>query len=210
MMDALFHIMDTSGVDMRDMLIFLPSRRALRSVEMALVKRAGRAVILPHLVALGEGIDEPEFMDTDTGPDIISNMERVVVAARLLMADANIKNLVTALPVARDLVRMCDYMENEGVDAATIDWDALVDEKYATHFKDKAQMLSIMSRVMCEFADGRVTQTQKRNSDIRAWCGVLDKYKLVVVCGSTASVPATADLMAAIAEMPQGRIILSG
>ena len=209
-MDALFHIMDTSGVDMRDMLIFLPSRRALRSVEMALVKRAGCAVILPHLVALGEGIDEPEFMDTDTGPDIISNMERVVVAARLLMADANIKNLVTALPVARDLVRMCDYMENEGVDAATIDWDALVDEKYATHFKDKAQMLSIMSRVMCEFADGRVTQTQKRNSDIRAWCGVLDKYKLVVVCGSTASVPATADLMAAIAKMPQGRIILSG
>ena len=209
-MDALFHIMDTSGVDMRDMLIFLPSRRALRSAEMALVKRAGRAIFLPHLVALGEGVDDPELMDTEESPDVISNIERVVVAARLLMADANIKNLVTALPIARDLVRMCDYMENEGVDAATIDWNELVDEKYAAHFKDKAQMLYIMSRVMSEFAGGRVTQTQKRNTDIRAWCGALDKYKLVIVCGSTASVPATADLMLAIANAPQGRIILSG
>ncbi len=209
-MDALFHIMDASGLDMRDMLIFLPSRRAVRSVEMALVKRAGCAIFLPHLVALGEGVDDPELTEEEESPDVFSNIERVVVAARLLIEDANIKNLVTALPIARDLVRMCDYMENEGVDAATIDWNNLVDEKYAAHFKDKAQMLNILSRVMHEFARGRVTQTQKRNSDIRAWCDALDKYKLVVVCGSTASVPATADLMVAIAKAPQGRIILSG
>lgn len=210
MMDALFHIMDASKVGLCDMLIFLPSRRALRTVEMALVARAGRAVILPHLVALGEGVDEPELIEEQESPDIISNMERVVVAARLLMADANIKNLVTALPIARDLVRMCDYMENEGIDATEIDWGALVDDKYAAHFQDKAQMLNIMSRVMREFGVGRVTQTQKRNRDIRAWINALGKYKLVVVCGSTASVPPTADLMAAVAELPQGRIILSG
>ena len=209
-MDALFHIMDASGVDLRDMLIFVPSRRALRGVEMALVKRAGRAIVLPHLVALGEGVDDPESMDEEETPEVISNIERVVVAARLLMADANIKNLVTALPIARDLVRMCDYMENEGVDAATINWDELVDEKFAAHFKAKAQMLNIMSRVMHELAGKRVTQTQKRNADVRAWCDVLNKYKLVVVCGSTASVPATADLMVEIAKSPHGRIILSG
>ena len=210
MMDALFRVMDASGVDMRDMLIFLPSRRALRSVERALVKRVGHAIFLPHLVALGEGIDDPELMELEDSEDVISNTERVVVAARLLMADANIKNLVTALPIARDLVRMCDYMENEGIDVQAIDWNELVDEKYAAHFKDKAQMLNIMSRVMSEFAGGRVTQSQKRNSDIRAWCNALDKYKLVIVCGSTASVPATADLMIEIANIPHGRIILSG
>ena len=195
---------------MRDMLVFLPSRRALRTVEKALVARAGRAVFLPHLVALGEGIDDPELTEEYNGADVISDMERVVVAARLLIEDASIKNLVTALPIARDLVRMCDYMENEGVSAADIDWLDLVDEKYARHFQDKAKMLGIMSRVMNEFGAGRVTQTQKRNRDIRAWINVLDKYKLVVVCGSTASVPPTADLMAAVAGLPQGRIILSG
>ncbi|MBE6459825.1 MAG: hypothetical protein E7009_02455 [Alphaproteobacteria bacterium] len=210
MIDALFQVMDASGVGLRDMLIFLPSRRAVRTVEMALVKRAGTAVLLPHLVALGEGVDEAEYADEADTPDVISNMERVVVAAHLLTADAKIHNLATALPIARDLVRMCDYLENEGIDVATIDWASLVDEKYATHFMDKAQMLNIMSRVMTEFGAGRVTQTQQRNSDIRAWINVLEKYKLVIVCGSTASVPPTADLMAAVARLPYGRIILSG
>ncbi len=210
MVDALFRVMDASKVGLRDMLIFLPSRRALRTVEMALVSRAGRPIILPHLVALGEGVDEPDLIEEQESLDVISNMERVVVAAHLLTADAKINNLSTALPIARDLVRMCDYLENEGVDAATIDWESLVDEKYAAHFQDKAKMLNIMSRVMSEFGAGRVTQTQKRNADIRAWISALDKYKLVVVCGSTASVPPTADLMAAVAGLPQGRIILSG
>ena len=210
MIDALFQIMDASGVDLRDMLIFLPSRRAVRTVEMALVKRVGRAVLLPHLVALGEGVDDPEFIDDIGGTDVITNLERVAVIARLLTADADIKNLGMALPIARDLVRMQDYMENEGVNASDIDWGALVDDKYANHFQAKAKMLNIMSRVMEEFGAGRVTQTQKRNDDIRAWCGVLDKYKLVIVCGSTASVPATADLMVAVAQRAHGRIILSG
>lgn len=210
MVDALFHVMDTSGVDMHEMLIFLPSRRAVRTVEMALVKRAGGAVMLPRLVPLGDGVDDVDTDDETIFPDIISDMERVVVAAHLLTADAKINNLATALPIARDLVRMCDYLENEGIDAAGIDWASLVDEKYATHFQDKAQMLNIMSRVMDEFGAGRITQTQRRNMDIRAWIDVLDKYKLVVVCGSTASVPPTADLMVAIANMSHGRIILSG
>lgn len=209
MLDALFHIMDTSGVDMRDMLIFVPSRRALRTIEMALVKRAGHAIFLPHLVALGEGVDDPDF-ESDNEVDTISNLERVVVVAHLLTADANIRNLTTALPIARDLVRMYDYMENEGVNPSEIDWNSLVDEKYATHFQDKAKMLGILSHVMHEFGNGRVTQSQKRNIGIRDWAKVLDNYKLVVVCGSTASVPATADLMAAIAKIPHGRILLSG
>ena len=210
MVDALFSIMDASKVRLRDMLIFLPSRRALRTVEMALVARAGGAVFLPHLVALGEGVDTPDLIEEQETSDVVSSMERVIVAAHLLTADAKINNLSTALPIARDLVRMYDYLENEGVDASTIDWENLVDEKYATHFQDKAQMLNIMSRVMHEFGAGRITQTQKRNSDIRAWISALDKYKLVIVCGSTASVPPTADLMAAVAKIPQGRIILSG
>lgn len=210
MVDALFHVMDASGVDLRDMLIFVPSRRALRTIEVALVKRAGHAVLLPHMVALGEGVDDIDQDEEIESSDVISNLERVVVAARLLAADANIKSLSVALPVARDLVRMWDYMENEGIDPAEIDWNSLVDEKYAAHFMDKAKMLNIMSRVMDEFGNGRVTQVQKRNSDIRAWINALDKYKLVVVCGSTASVPPTADLMVAVANAPHGRIILSG
>lgn len=209
MADALWHVMEQSGVDVADMLIFLPSRRAVRTVEKMIAERSGGVAILPRLVALGEGADE-DTDDTENAPDIISNVERVAILARLLAADANVGNLTTALTVAHDLVRMQDYMENEGVDAATIDWGALVDEKYATHFQSKAKILGILSGFMEKYAGGRITATAARNRDIRAWAGQLDKYKLVVVCASTASVPATADLMEAVARSPHGRIILSG
>ena len=58
MLDALGRVIDDANVALADMLIFLPSRRAVRTVEKYLVARAGHGIILPRLVALGEGDDE--------------------------------------------------------------------------------------------------------------------------------------------------------
>lgn len=209
MMDALYEVLSASGVSLSDMLIFLPSRRAVRGLEKYLVNRAGHCIILPRLVALGEGADE-EVYDDDERLDAISDTLRLVVAAKLLAADSSIGNITTALPVAHDLLRMQDYLENEGIDATKINWADLVDEKYAAHFQHKAQLLNILSQIQPAIADNRPTKTKARNADIRAWIKLLNNYKLVVVCGSTASVPATADLMAAVAASDNGRIILSG
>ncbi len=207
MLDALYSVVSESGVALADCLIFLPSRRAVRTAEKMFVEKNGGAVILPKLVALGEGIDDLEDISE---PDVFSNSERVVLLAKLLSADANIGNISTALPIARDFVRCQDYLENEGVDSSKIDWESLVDEKYAGHFQSKARLLNILTKVLPGESRGRQTSTQKRNADVRAWLNEIDKYPLVVVCGSTASVPATSDLMVGVANLHQGRIILSG
>ncbi|MCM1294503.1 MAG: PD-(D/E)XK nuclease family protein [Muribaculaceae bacterium] len=210
-MDALWRMIDTSGVAMSDMLIFLPSRRAVRSVERMLCDRVGHAVLLPHLVALGEGAPDDD-VDTDaySDDDVISDVARVVAVARLYAASNIGANMRSNLSVAHDLVRMADYMENEGIDIATINWDAIVDEKYATHFQRKAQILKIISEFLPAFCNGRKTTAHARNAGIRRWIEQLGKYKLVIVCSSTASVPATSDLMAAVAGLSYGRIILPG
>ena len=208
MSDALWQLMVDSGVDVKDVLIFLPSRRAVRTVEKMIVDKSGGVAILPTLIALGEGVeDEPDVVGAD---GIISNVERIVVLTKLLAADASVGNYSTALTIAHDLVRMQDYLENEGVNPFDINWIDLVDEKYATHFQNKARILNILSEFMPMYANGRMTVTQARNAEIRNWINYLNKYKLVIVCGSTGSVPATADLMCAIANLPHGRIILSG
>lgn len=215
MSDALYKIMRSADVPMDRMLIFLPSRRAVRSVEKMLAMRAGGATLLPQMVPLGDGTDEfDNDCDTPRDANTISDTARVVALSRLLAADGAIGNLSTALPIARDLVRMTNYLENEGIDASAIDWESLIDEKYAAHFQNKARLLNILSHALPAFQAGRITQTAQRNADIRAW---IDYFKspefdrdLVIVCASTASVPATADLMAAVAQMPNGRIILSG
>lgn len=206
MLDALYSVIDASGVPLSDALIFLPSRRAVRAAEKMFVQKCGSAIILPKLVALGEGVDSDDVIN----PDLFGNLERVVLLAKLLSADANVGNISTALPIARDFVRVQDYLENEGVDSSGIDWESLVDEKYAAHFQAKAKMLNILTRVLPDMAHGRMTPAAQRNADVRAWIDEIEKYPLVVVCGSTASVPATADLMVAVTKLPHGRIILPG
>lgn len=211
-LQALWQIISSSNVPLQDMLIFLPSRRAVRATEKMLVEKFGGAVMLPEMVALGEGLDDEDVEDAT--PDTISNTERIVILSKLLSGDKHIKNISTALPIARDLIRMTDYMENEGIDITDIKWSDIIDEKYANHFRDKANILQILSDNADAITRGRMTTGAKRNADIRAWIPYIEsknfKYKLVIVCGSTASVPATADLMVAVAHAPFGRIILSG
>ena len=166
--DALWRVMSDSGVALADMLIFLPSRRAVRGFEKFLVQQHGHSIILPRLVALGEGTGDEDGQDAEN-PDAVSDTMRIVTAAHLLAADGSIGNIVTALPIARDLIRVQDYLENEGIDATKIDWAGLVDEKYAAHFQRKAKLFAILSDVQNAINDNRMTQVQVRNRDIRAW-----------------------------------------
>ncbi len=202
--DALWQIIEKYKNDFSKVLIFLPSRRALRGVEKMIVDKIGHAILLPNLVPLGNGTDDEE--DLHSNEDIISNQERIIILAKLLSMDANVGNIATALPLAKDFVRMQDYLANEGVDIATIDWVSLIDEKYANHFQNKARILDILKQL----PNDRLTTTQKRNQDIRNWIKKLNDYDCVIVCGSTGSVPATRDLMYAIAQHENGKIILSG
>jgi len=204
MLDALWNMISRYKDDFSRVLIFLPSRRAVRSLERLIVDKIGRAVILPTLVPLGSG---PEDIDNEEADiDIISNQERVIILSKLLSMDVNVKNISTALPIAHDFVRMQDYLENEGINICDINWASLIDDKYATHFQNKARILDILKQL----PNDKLTISAKRNQDIRSWITKLDKYDLIVVCGSTASVPATADLMAEIAKRKNGKIILSG
>lgn len=210
-MDGLWRIMCESGVNLEDMLIFLPSRRAVRSVEKMIVERTGHAVLLPRLIPLGQGAETDMDEENISG---ISTLERVVAMAYLLSGVSSVRTMSAALPVARSLVTMQDYLENSDKDVSDINWADVVDEKYAKHFQDKAEILGMLSRAQNEIFSERKTETEIRNESILGWIdyikNMLPKSSLVIVCGSTASVPVTRKLMLEIAGMEFGRIILPG
>ena len=238
LVDALWQVMtnvgaehvpplQTSGMernfDFSDDIIFLPSRRAVRTVEKMIVEKSvDAAVLLPRLVALSEAADDDGYEDdieSDTDTGAVSNTERVIILAKMLAVQMN-SSMADALPVAKDLVRMMDYLENEGTGRAGINWTELVGEQYAAHFRDKAKFLDLACAALPLVFPGRETSAQKRNRGIRGWIeGIRNKapafagvtgIRKVIVCGSTGSVPATADLMAFVAGLDNGYIILPG
>lgn len=210
-LDGLWHIINESEIDIPNILIFVPNRRAARSVEKMIAAKSGGAAILPHIVPLGEGIED--FTDEDDKGSV-SELERVVATAYLISNLPTVHNIGAALPIARTLVTMQDYLENSGIDISDIDWKSLIDDKYARHFQDKAELLNILGRVSNDIFSGRESDTKCRNRDVYAWCDYVKKMppenSLIIVCGSTASVPETRHLMCEIAKLPNGRIILSG
>ena len=82
--DALWQIIDASNIPLADILIFLPSRRAVRTVEEMLVQKMGHAIILPHMVALGEGVDEAEEYEP-AQPNTVSNIVLIVYLLNCLI-----------------------------------------------------------------------------------------------------------------------------
>jgi len=210
-LDGLWHVISKSNLDLSKILIFLPNRRAIRGVEKMIANRMGGAAILPRLVPLGEGVED--ILDEEN-IGTVSEQERVVALSYLISGLPNVRNISAAIPIARTLVTMQDYLDNSGVKISDIDWDSLIDEKYARHFRDKAKFLNLLSHVNDDIFNGRQTEVQRRNSDVYAWCDYVKNMptddSLVIVCGSTASVPVTRDLMSVVAGLPNGRIILSG
>jgi ATP-dependent helicase/nuclease subunit B len=198
------------------------------------------AAILPRIVAIGdvdedeiafaqaasgdsatEGLDLPEMLDL---PQALGGLERRLLLTRLVSAwgaklapqHAGEAPLIanhpaTALALADDLARLIDDMTTRGVS-----WDRL-DELVPDHL-DKYWQLTLEFLKIARTAwpailaeRGMIEPATRRDMLIKAEAARLARSAgPVIAAGSTGSIPATAELMAAIAALPHGAVVLPG
>ncbi|MCQ2574723.1 MAG: PD-(D/E)XK nuclease family protein [Alphaproteobacteria bacterium] len=202
MIDALWQFIEPHKEDLSKVLVFLPSVRAIKNIERTIIAKTGKYA-LPKLVLLGSSVENCEETKE---LNIISNIERVILLAKILSVDTSIKNISMSLPIAHELVRMQDYLKNEGVDLCSINWSDLIGDDYSKHFQNKAKILDIVKQLPTD----KITALEKKNAETLAWKREFSNYNKIIVCGSTASVPSTAELMKEVANNPNGVIILPG
>ncbi|MBF9233224.1 double-strand break repair protein AddB [Microvirga alba] len=223
-----------------DITIFVPTRRAARALIALLAEQgAGRAQLLPRIVPLGE-TDEAEFELTGLeGTPLeeaaslkppIPPLERRLIFTRLvqrwsqqvdralLQLGPGVPFMVPASPadavnLAGDLETLMDAFTTEG-----IDWHALnlaVDADYSQYFEITRHFVQIASESWPEILAERQASdpAQRRQTLIEAEAKRIARERPMcpmIVAGSTGSVPATANLMAAIARLPNGAVVLPG
>lgn len=213
--------------------IYVPTRRAARSLRALFVERmGGRAAILPTIRPLGEFDEDADFMEIGTASTLappVSNPERLLVLARLikqwksrlpahvaaLLGDAPVVPASTAdaIWLARDLAALLDAVETEEAD-----WRALGDlvpEDLSAWWQVTVEFLDIVTRFWPEIL------AEQQRSDPARWrsaqiCAETERLRNrpvggpVIAAGSTGSIPATARLLAAIAQLPDGAVVLPG
>jgi ATP-dependent helicase/nuclease subunit B len=204
--------------------IYLPTRRAARAFGDAFARVLGGAALLPQFRALGESEDDELLIDSlGDGlvlPPAISRTRRQLLLAKLIRqwrgAQGRALSFAQAASLAASLARVMDEVETQGADLKKL--KDVVPAALAEHWQDVALFLDIIDSAWPAVlaAEGASNPAARQSAVLRALAARLtasaqdSPHGLVIAAGSTGSVPATAELLAAIARLPNGAVVLPG
>jgi len=214
--------------------LYLPTRRACRlAQDVFLQALGGEATLLPRLVPIGD-VDEDEIVFAEFAGGPLAN-ERLALAdsmepfarkgwlTQMIMAWAAQQERIgdplliahspaAAYAMAGELARLQDDMITRGVPWSKL--DELVPEDMDQYFRSTLAFLKIVRDNWPDLLAERnlMDAAARRDALIDAEAARLtrDNTGPVIAAGSTASMPATAKLLGAIANLPNGAVVLPG
>ena len=209
------------------MTVLVPTRRAARSLREAFLRAGdGKAMLLPKMMPVGDLDPEDLAFLADEGesdgagfdlPPAIPDLRRRLMLVQLVLKFAESRGepiaLGQAAPLAGELARFLDEVQAEGCDFAAL--STLVPERYAAHWQLILQFLEIVTAHWPQaLADiGALDPSARRNLLLErqgeAWRAA-PPADPVIAAGLTGGIPAVAKLMAVVASLPQGAVILPG
>jgi ATP-dependent helicase/nuclease subunit B len=206
------------------MMTLLPTARSLRSLREAFLRLSGgKVALLPRMATLGEteGDVVTLFMvgaGMQAGlslPPAMSSLRRQLLLARaVLAAGGRLAHTQTqALRLAQALAKLVDEAASERLGFERL--RDLAPDDYAEHWQDTLSFLSIIMEHWPRILEQEGALDPARERDCRltalaeAWSLAPPPFP-VIAAGSTGSIPAAADLLAATARLPQGAVILPG
>ncbi|WP_108879910.1 double-strand break repair protein AddB [Anderseniella sp. Alg231-50] len=216
--------------------ILLPTRRAVRACRQAFIEiDPGTARLLPVIRALGD-VDEDEIHITGAyGPGAAGDLDLPPAATQVqrqflltrIVRDWARSNPVSpaaravndsishALQMAGSLVHLIDSLETGDITLADLPRLLAGDHEMPLHRNEAADFLEIISQTYpAAMAEAGLTGPQARRSALlQAEAQRLRRRPPagpVIAAGSTGSVPATAELLVTVANLPRGAVILPG
>ncbi len=211
-----------------DAIILLPTKRASRALGQAFLDaRQGAATLLPRIRTIGD-IDPDDAGLAELGEGLlltptIDPMARRLILARLIrvrdrQADWT-HDPVAALGAADALAELLDNAAIMAPTSEPFDWSllsTLVDDKnLAHHWEQSTIFLQIVTQMWplllaeLDRADPGVRQRRGIESLLATWRAKPPKGA-VILAGSTGSMPITRDLMACVARLKTGCVVLPG
>ncbi len=205
-----------------DVTIYLPTRRAARSIAEVFAREAGGAVLLPEFRPLGD-VDEDELLLDGSSDDLgltpaIAPLRRRLLLATLIRRwsharDGGTMTFGQAASLSRSLAAVMDEVETQGADLAKL--KDLAPTSLAEHWAEVQEFLALIHTAWPPLleTEGRINPAEHRNRALRALARQLQENppeRPVVAAGSTGSIPATAELLSVIARLPNGAVVLPG
>jgi ATP-dependent helicase/nuclease subunit B len=199
-------------------IIYLPTRRAARGFGDAFAKVMGGAALLPQFRPLGDSEEDDLLWGAAGDAPAIAPLRRQLLLARLvrqwdLAGRDGLLSFAQSAALADSLAKVMDEVENQGCDLSKL--KDLAPENLAEHWEGVARFLGLLREewpaILC--SEGAMNPAARRAQLLRDLARRLETSPpqgLVIAAGSTGSIPATAELLAVIARLPQGAVVLPG
>ncbi len=222
-------------VHLPEVSVLLPTRRAVRALREAFLRASkGEPLLLPIMRPIGDVDEEALVIESaarsladGAGADVFDlPPEMPALTRQLLLARAVLNwsqskgdsqnetgNVAQATALAGDLGRLLDQVQTERLSFSAL--EDLVPDEFSSHWQKTLEFLQILTEhwpgILKE--RGAIDSALHRNRLLES---LTEKWQAsppdtpVIAAGSTGSIPATADLLAVIARLPQGAVILPG
>ena len=197
--------------------ILLPNNRAVRTVTEAFVRASGSGLLLPRLVPVGDPeLDERiggalEPIEEEPVPPAIDPTERLLWLASIVRGEGTAESL----RLAEDLARTLDTLLVERIEPQKLKSAVAETSDLAQHWEKSLQKLQLIydawPHLLAEV--GAIDLAERRNLLLQR---LADRWKdgpppgFTVAAGITTGAPAVAALVARVARMPGGMVVLPG
>lgn len=225
---------DASAFGLADLTIIVPTSRARAALADAFLAQSNGSVLLPDIRTFGEQPEDeepflPPFEAAALPPAIGVLSSRVILAQlvqrwietqeKMPFSQANGAGFASPpspaeiLALADSLADLISECHTEGISIAQI--KTLVPDDLAGNWQQSLSFLSLVLEVWpAMLAErGEVDASAQRNLRLaRQAAAARFVYgdRPVIAAGSTGSIPATASLLKAIADLPNGALVLPG
>jgi len=203
-------------------IIYLPTRRAARGFGDAFAQVMGGAALLPQFRPLGDSEEDELLFDAASeGLELapaIAPLRRQLLLARLIRqwdrtGRGGLLSFAQSAALADSLAKLMDEVETQGCDLSKL--KDLAPAGLAEHWEGVSRFLELLRDQWPAIlaAEKATNPAARRIEALRALTRRLQASPpsgLVIAAGSTGSIPATAELLSAIARLPQGAVVLPG
>ncbi|HVW75306.1 MAG TPA: double-strand break repair protein AddB [Rhizomicrobium sp.] len=202
--------------------IYLPTRRAARSFGDAFARVMGGAALLPQFRPLGDS-DEDELLFDAAAEGLefrpaIRPLRRQLLLAQLVRRwdrtdRGGSLSFAQYAALADSLAKVMDEIETQDADLSNL--KDLAPADLAEHWEGVTRFLEVIRTqwpAMLE-AEHALNPAHRRVQGLKQLAARLETSPpqgWVIAAGSTGSIPATADLLGAIARLPKGAVVLPG
>ncbi|HEX8839874.1 MAG TPA: double-strand break repair protein AddB, partial [Sphingomicrobium sp.] len=198
--------------------ILLPNNRAVRAVTDAFVRASGSGLLLPRLIPVGDpeleervGGAFDRIDDAQAVPPAIEPMERLLRLASSVSGEGTAEKL----RLAADLARTLDALLVEQVEPSRLKSAVAETSDLARHWERSLAKLQLIYEYWPDILAerGAIDLAERRN---RLLHNLAEQWKdepptsFTVAAGITTAAPAVAAVVARVARMPEGMVVLPG